>query len=183
MEELVEHPELDRIICFEPMPAQYQTLIERFGHVDTVTLHHFGLSDHTGTLPVYGSNDRCEASVYPSKTDLDPNIVTDCQFVEASTVFAELPEDARLLCRMNCEGSEVPILNNLADHNLLHRIHSLMFEMDIRRCAGHEHEGDELLARMAAEGFDRYELHEPLLGEPEGTHRERIAAWLERALA
>ncbi len=183
LEEMVEHPELDAIYAFEPMKREFDTLVERFGDRENVYIYNYGLSDRTGTLPVYGSNDRCEASVYKSKTDLDPNIMTECEFRNATEVFLDIPPDARVLVRMNCEGSEVPILNNLISSGQIAKIHSLMFELDIRRCAGHEHEGDELLARLAAIGFDRFECHEPLLGEPTGTHRERIAAWLDKALA
>ena len=170
------------IIAFEPMPVQFAQLEERFGGNRTVTLCNYGLSDQTAMLSVYGSNAICEASVYPTKADVDQSQVTECRFVEASTFFrAELPvEGETVIVKMNCEGSEVPILNNLIDSGEIWKITAMTFDLDIRRVAGHEHEADALLERLAGIGFDRFQVS----GEAfiEGTHREKIADWLGKVL-
>ncbi len=177
LEEVV-HPRwnFDRILAFEPMPREYDLLDERFGHRDKVRLYNFGLSDKTGWQPVYGGNDRCEASVYPSKVDLDPNIVSQCRFVDAAEPFSALADDATVIVKMNCEGSEIPILNRLIDTGDLWRITAMTFDLDIRRVRGHEQEADELLARLERIGFDRFQVSSDAFIE--GTHAEKIAYWL-----
>lgn len=171
----------DLICAFEPMPEQYMILGERFGLLPNVELCNFGLSDRTERMPVYGANTICEASVYATKADVDSSVVTECDFMEATRFFrGRVPKDETVIVKMNCEGSEVPILNNLMDSGEIWKITAMTFDLDILRCAGHEHEADELLARMASIGFDRYQIS----GEAfiQGTHREKIAEWLGKVL-
>ncbi len=176
LEELVEH-DFERIHSFEPMPGQRDQLIEKFGGYPQVTLWPFGLLDESGTFPVYGSNTICEASIYPTKVDLDRNIVTECSFVEASEWFrAQIPEGETVLVKMNCEGAEIPILNNLIDSGEIWKITAMTFDLDIRRCAGLEHQADELLERLRTIGFDRYQISGDAFHG--NTHREKIANWL-----
>lgn len=174
LEEVVEH-DFEQIHGFEPMPEQYAELVEKFGHIPNVKLHNYGLADTGGKRAVYGSNRICEASVYPTKVDVDASVVTYCDFIEASEVFALLG-GRPFVVKMNCEGSEVPILNNLIDTGQIWKIAAMTFDLDIRRCVGFEHEADVILERLSEIGFDRYQISSDAFIH--GSHRQKIAHWL-----
>lgn len=179
--------DFDVIHAFEPMPEQFAN-VERIDD-PRIEAHNFGLSDVTGPLAMYGSDQWGEASVFPSKVDLDSSVVSECEFVRASEFFAEhVPDDATVFVKFNCEGSEIAILHDLLDSGEFWKIDAFRVEFDISRCVGHEGEADGLLARLAEVGFSRYTIGSDARLEngrlvdrvPQvGTHHERLHAWLE----
>lgn len=162
--------DFELIYAFEPMPKQYATLVERFKRPN-VALCNFGLSDFTGESLVYGTNDEMEASMYPQKNDVDSRVVTVCDFVRASEFFEELPDG--LIVKLNCEGAEVAILDDLIDSGQIWKIASVLIDFDIRKVLGEEHLEERTLKRLAEIGFDRY-----CDWPPGNTHQDRIRAWL-----
>lgn len=164
----------DRIVGFEPMPAQWQAATARFPQV---AIHPYGLSNMTGQVDLYGDNSHMEASVWPTHRDADRSVVTRVTMIAASDYFAYgIPPDAVVTIKLNCEGSEVAILDDLIDGNCLDQIANVMIDFDVRKCAGQESEEARILARLAAAGFDRYSLCEDVMRGK--THQDRIAAWL-----
>lgn len=161
----------DRIYAFEPMPAQFSHLVEQYDNYPNVTLCNFGLADSTGERKVYGTNESMEASLYPDKFDADESVVTVCEFRKASDVFADLPYG--LTVKLNCEGAEVEIFNDLIDSGQIWKIANVLVDFDVRKIPGMEHLEAQTLARLKAIGFDRYCSWPP--GE---THQDRIRAWL-----
>jgi FkbM family methyltransferase len=177
----------DVIHAFEPMPGPFANIVATYGDDPRVEAHNYGLSDHTGTMPVYGSDAVGEASVFASKVDLDSRVVTECAFVDVADVFDGFA-DASVFVKLNCEGSEVAILNRLIDTGHIDRIEALRVEFDISRCPGHEHEADEVIARLAEVGFDRLTIGSNARLTPAGlvddvqqvgVHADRMRAWLE----
>ncbi len=182
--EFVNWP-FDRIYAFEPMPAQFANASSAIDDPRVVVFNH-GLSDETTTKTMYGSDDWGEASVFASKVDIHDQATTVCDFVRASEFFAELP-DADIYMKLNCEGSEIAILNDLIDSGQIERVNAFRVEFDISRCVGFEDESDRLLARLAEIGYDRYTIGSNaritdagLVDDvPQvGTHHERLHAWL-----
>lgn len=163
--------DFERIYAFEPAPAQYARLLERFAAVPNVTLLNCGLSDQTGPLPLYGTNDAMEASLYPAKVDVDEYVARLCHFVKASEFFTQLPDG--LTVKLNCEGAEVAILDDLIDSGQIWKIASVLIDFDVRKIPGMEHREEQTLKRLADIGFDRY-----CSWPPGATHQERIRAWL-----
>lgn len=183
LEEVVK-PEygFDAIYAFEPMPAQYATLVERFGDDRRVRLLPFGLARSTGKRRLFGLNDQMEASLYARKRDVDPKAVTVCSFVEASAWFQALgPDPRRLVVKLNCEGAEVEILENLIDSGEIWKITNVVIDFDVRKVRGMEAAEPRLLERLARIGFDRHRLFEDVMGDGE-THQARIANWLRGVL-
>lgn len=169
----------DRIIAFEPMPAQYAHLVARFGAMSAVELLNYGLADATSARPIYGTNDQMEASIYAAKNDVDATVVTWCQILEASEFFRRhITGDDTVIVKLNCEGAEVPILNNLIDTGEIHKIANVMVDFDIRKVVGREVEEEALLARFREVEFTRFVLCEDVMVGP--THQDRIANWLRR---
>jgi FkbM family methyltransferase len=185
--EFVRWP-FDVIHAFEPMPAQFANIVK--DHTDErIYRHNFGLSDVSGTLPVYGSDDRGEASVFQAKVDIHDQQVTECRFMRATTFFeTALSPDDTIYMKLNCEGSEIAILNDLIGSGQIGRVAAFRVEFDISRVPGHELEADLLLERLREIGYDRYTIGSNARITPQGlvddvpqvgSHHERLHAWLE----
>jgi FkbM family methyltransferase len=184
--EFVKWP-FDAIHAFEPMHAQYDNACAATDD-PRVTVHNDGLSNETGTMTMYGSDDRGEASVYASKVDIHDQATTVCDFVRASEFFARFPAWTDIYMKLNCEGSEIAILHDLIDSGQLDRVKAFRVEFDISRCVGFEDEADRLLERLDEIGYDRYTIgsnaritDQGLVDDvPQvGTHHERLHAWLD----
>jgi hypothetical protein len=105
---------------------------------------------------------------------------TDCHFVRASEFFkAHIPGRATVVVKLNCEGAEVPILDDLADSGEIWKITNVMIDFDTRKVAGREAEADRILAKLDALGFDRYSLCENVMTLPGASHQQHIAQWLD----
>lgn len=180
--------DFDTVYAFEPMPAQYDGIVARFDDPNLV-VNNYGLSDMTGTKVMYGADIHGEASVFASKVDLDASVTTECQFRRASEFFEESIAFGDIVyMKLNCEGSEVAILNDLIDSGQLWKVKCFRVEFDISRCVGFEHEADKILARLDAIGYTNYTIGSDarlvnggLVDRvaQEGTHHGRLRAWLE----
>jgi len=176
--EAVADMDFDRIYSFEPMPDQFAELDRRFGDLPNTTLLNFGLSDSTGTRHMYGANGHFEASVYSAGESVDEKVVTRCEFVSASDWFREnLTKDDTVFVKINCEGSEVDILDDLVASGEIWKIHSATICFDVQNIPGQEHRESETRAAMDAIGFNVGRWH--LFGAAQGpTHRDRILDWM-----
>lgn len=167
----------DHLWSFEPMAEEAAVLAERFGGLANVTVCPYGLLDRSGWVPVYGTNACIEASIWPQKTDVDADVIHLCPMVEASEFFrANIAADDYVIMKLNCEGAEVLILDNLADSGELDKVGAAMIDPDINRVPGEEQTLVDLLARFEAIGFDRYQMADRVMKGD--THQDRIAHWL-----
>ena len=169
----------DKIYAFEPMMKQYKILVDRFSSVKNLEMFNYGLADKTGVRYIYGTNADLGASIYQQKRDLDDRTVaTECRFVEASQFFKEYidPKDI-VVVKLNCEGSEIIILNNLIDTGEINKINNVMIDFDVRKVDGMEHEEPKLLHRFEEMGFKNYCLCDNVMVGR--THQDRIANWLD----
>lgn len=171
------HYPFDRIYAFEPMPREFGHLVDRFGDVDHVTLCPYGLAGKTGTLAVYGTNDEMEASLYAAKTDVDETVVTECEFVAAGEWFhLHVTVEDTVIVKLNCEGAEVDILDDLIDSEAIGMVDHVMIDFDIRKVEGEDRQEARVLSRLRQIGFDRYATaKQVMVGK---THQDRIANWL-----
>lgn len=171
----------DCIHAFEPMPRQFKTLQEKFGEKPNLVLYNYGLANRTDVLPLYGTNDQMEASLYAGKNDVDESIVTQCRFVRASEFFASnLKKSDDIYVKVNCEGCEIPILQDLLVSGEIWKVNEVMIDFDIRKVEDHEHEERNVLNDFKLIGFDRFSLSEQVMQGK--THQKRIANWLEPRL-
>jgi hypothetical protein len=126
--------------------------------------------------------------VFADKVDIHDDTSTDCYFVNASAIVAALNVDYTIYMKLNCEGSEIAILNDLIGSGQIARIAAFRVEFDISRVPGHELEADLLLERLREIGYDRYTIGSNARITPQGlvddvpqvgSHHERLHAWLE----
>ena len=118
-----------------------------------------------------------EASIFAAKNDVNPIDTMPCAIVEASNwFFRNITEDDTVIMKLNCEGSEIPIMNNLIDSGEIWKLHNVMLDFDIRKVPGMEHCEVDLMTKMAEIGFARYSLCDSvMIGK---THQNRIGNWL-----
>jgi hypothetical protein len=159
------------------MYSTFLRLVERHGSDPRVHLFGYGLAGNTGQLPLYGSNAQLEASIYRTKNDVDNTVVTVCDFVEASrffTTYIAAHDDVYL--KLNCEGAEVPILDNLCFTGEINKVSHLMVDFDIAKVVGFEKEEGRIRERLAGVGMNY--TTPPDIGVFH-SHQDFIAAWLE----
>ena len=174
--EAVLDMDFDRIYAFEPMPKQFAELDRRFGRA--VTALNFGLSNRTGCRNVYGSNENLEASVFSSGATVDGETATDCEFVAASDWFREnLTDEDKVWAKINCEGSETDILDDLVESGEIWKLHAVTICFDAENIPGQEHRAQQTRHNLDAIGFHipRWQLFAAAQGP---THRARLADWL-----
>lgn len=167
----------DTIHCFEPLPTNSGAISARFGQIKGLQIHTSGLSNKDALLTIFeGKAGDLGAS---TKRSGQPGewIETECNFVEASRFFKEnIEDDDFVLMKLNCEGAECDILNNLIDSGEISKIHNVMIDFDVRKFRGLESEEHKLLARFQSIGFSRYSLaSKVMVGK---THQARIANWI-----
>ena len=169
----------DQVYCFEPFPPCFEVLTDTFDD-PRLTLVPYGLSNVTGTLAFHSNGAGDMGSSVKANDEDQKTIVPECAFVRASEFFAEhIAADDLVVMKLNCEGSECDIMNDLIDTGEVSKIDDVMIDFDVRKYPNHAHEEPALMQRMADTGFDNFSLCEKVM-RGKG-HQGRIANWL-RAL-
>ncbi len=168
----------DVIHCFEPLPKNSGEIEARFGQVKSLQLHKSGLSDKDAVLTIFEGNPGDLGASTKHSGQPGNWIETECNFVEATRFFRDnIQPDDFVLMKLNCEGAECDILNNLIDSGEISKLHNVMIDFDVRKFKALENEEHRLLARFQSIGFNRYSLAvKVMLGK---THQARIANWLK----
>lgn len=169
--------EFTKIYCLEPMPRQFEVLVQRYSNLDNVELLEYGLSDTTGSAIIYGDNNIMEASIYADKRDVNNAFETVCWFVEASDFVNSLPEDEEIIMKLNCEGAETIILQNLIDTGTIWRLKNVMIDFDVRKIPSMQWAEEHIMSELMRIGFTRYSLCDEVMHGH--THQDRIANWLK----
>jgi hypothetical protein len=97
--------------------------------------------------------------------------------VRATDWFREQLGDAdEIYVKLNCEGAECDIVEDLLDSGELARVRSVMIDPDVRKIPSLAHRERQLRDRLAASGLTNYLMEEDVMvGD---THRARIQNWL-----
>jgi FkbM family methyltransferase len=182
LEEVVHKRYLfDVIHCFEPMPAEYNRMVERFKTAALkrrIELHNYGLLDRTCTLDLHGTNIDKGSSIFPNKERMKGREQkTPCQFKRAADFFAQnIDKNDLVVMKLNVEGSECIIMNDLLDTNECDKIDNVMIDFDIRKVPDKLDDEMLLLDRFNKEGFENYSLCDDVMVG--SNHQKRIRHWL-----
>ncbi len=166
----------DKIYCFEPSPEHARRIREKYTD-PRLEVMAYGLSNMTGELKLYsnGLNDM-GATVKEGGYDLRSDY-TICKFVKASEFFQKYIKKGDLvLMKLNCEGSECDIMNDLIDSGEVNKISNVMIDFDVRKFRNMENEEHKLMKRLDEINFDRVSLCKKVMKGK--THQDRIANWL-----
>ena len=135
----------DYIHGFEPSPNRYSRL--RKIKSSRVYVHNFGLSNKTYKTTLFGVN-TIGASVYPEKRFRgldDKRIKCEISLNKASLWISDNTQlDDQIYLKLNCEGAEVDILQDLIDTKIIYRVKSIYVDFDIRKVKNQEYRQDLL---------------------------------------
>ncbi len=166
----------DRIYCFEPARACWPALEAL--RDDRVTVCRFGLWSRTCEHELYDPGSvgaSMFADKFPGTRPGEP-----ARFVRATDWFREhLRADDEIYLKLNCEGAEVDIVEDLLDSGELARVRSVMIDPDVRKIPSQRHRERELRDRLAASGLSNYAMEEEVMIG--ATHHDRIQHWLHVA--
>lgn len=165
----------DKFICFEPAPSCWPRLRE--------------LADHRVRIEKFGLwNKDCEAEIFQPGSKgaglwkKDKGIIEDkarVKFVRASTWFAEhMKHGDEIYLKMNCEGAECDIMDDLLDSGEFSKVTYAMIDFDVRKIAAMKHREAEIRQRLVDAGYTFPQVsfsRDVMVGE---THSDRIKNWL-----
>ena len=151
------HPKwgFDRIFALEPASACQKWL--RGFRDRRLTIEPFGLGLASGKVRLHGAG-LLGASIYEGKSQKVPQERTsseDIEIVRATDwVRSNVPADAEVFLKLNCEGSEADILDDLLDSGCAERIRSIYVDFDIRKVPGQAHRQQAIEERLRQQGVD-----------------------------
>lgn len=175
----------DVIHCFEPTKRNCD-IIKNNIKDDRVILHRFGLFDQTASKMVYcaGSDG---ASVFKDKRQPKAKQFPSsemCEFVKASDWFRDnILIDDFVIVKINAEGSEIEILNDLLDSEEYSKINNMLLSFDVGKIKGKEYLQKEMVERLSILGKDNYITQGDLKdlkkkGIIRNNQKSRITYWL-----
>jgi FkbM family methyltransferase len=166
----------DRIYCFEPAGACWPAL--EVVADPRVSVCRFGLWDRTEERPLYDAGS-IGASLFADKFRTE-RAEEPARFVRATDWFREHLDGAdAIFLKLNCEGAEADIVDDLLDSGELARVRSVMVDPDVRKIPSQAHRERELRERLRSSGLTNYFMEDEVMVG--ATHRQRIQNWLRIA--
>ena len=166
----------DRIYCFEPASSCWPSL--EAVRDARVTVCRFGLWNRTCSRPLYDAGS-VGASIWADKFRTDRGN-EQADFVRASDWCREhLRSGDEVFLKLNCEGAEADIVEDLLESGEFARMRSVMIDPDVRKIPSQAHRERELRDRLDAGGMRNYFLEQDVMVG--ATHRARIQNWLRVA--
>jgi FkbM family methyltransferase len=164
-----------QVVCFEPAPECWPRL-RRAGN-ERVRLCRYGLSSRTADMALYEAGS-VRASVFgEAKTaGARPSVAT---FVRATDWFRKhVPGGATVYMKLNVEGSECDILDDLLSSGELMSVASTLVHFDVRRFPSQRDRERTTRAALDAAGYERYV---DARGVAAPTTVARVQRWLRQA--
>jgi FkbM family methyltransferase len=169
----------DLVYAFEPDPEAVAILKSKFASAISsgqLIIVESALSDRDGEAQLFGGNEGGGASLYADKTDIDPAKRRTIRLIQTRRFFADtLSKSDNIIAKLNCEGGEVPILNDLLDSGELSKLAHAIIDFDIRKVRGHRGDAPALMHRMRTSGFGRFALAEDVMVGIDARARTRNA--------
>ena len=145
----------DRIDSFEPASTRLKTL-RKFRH-KRLAIHDFGLSSQTKNTTLYGAG-LLGGSIYSEKNYLDAKATSYKEEIKLQSASEWLIKNTsasdEIFLKLNCEGSEADILENLIVEKLIFRVKSIYVDFDIRKVPGQAHRQKEIEDKLRSLQID-----------------------------
>ena len=136
----------DKIYCFEPQPEMCK-LIRAIGR-DEIVVQEFGLWNKTCSTTLHWTRKTDGATVYPDKFPTSSKTIS-VKMVKASDWFAQnIKPDDYVVMKMNCEGAECDILDDLFASEEYKKISALMVDFDVRKIPSQKYREQEIRERL-----------------------------------
>jgi len=161
----------DKFIVFEPSTRAI-TYLKNFNN-KKIELYNFGLGNKNKKTILYNSGEP-GASIFKSKFK-ESEIVSKelITLKKASTVLKPYLQDLKVFIRINCEGSEVEIIEELIKSGLLKDSHSFLVDFDILK-VNSSYPIENLLVKI---NNDNLRISRKPYGG--GTTRIQVKKWLD----
>src|SRR5262249_49620805 len=131
----------DHIYCFEPASACWPAL-ERLAD-RRVTICRFGLWNRTAAQTLYDAGSRT-ASLYADKFE-ETRSEEEVELVRATDWFCEhLRVGDEVYLKLNCEGAEADIVEDLLESGEFARLRAVMIDPDVRKIPSQRHREREV---------------------------------------
>ena len=169
----------DRIVCFEPVPACWPHL-KQFTD-PRLKLEKFGLWNKTASAMVHKPGAK-GAGMWRKDKEARPTPTQACDFVRASEWFAaNVSADETVYMKLNVEGAECDIVDDLLDSGEFAKVAYVMIDFDVRKIGALKHREAETRKRLEPYPFPRVAYcRDVMKGE---THQARIRNWLKATVA
>ncbi|MBW3565563.1 MAG: FkbM family methyltransferase [Acidobacteria bacterium] len=153
------------VYAFEPNPAAYEALVAATREFPLVKTFHAAVTATPGPVRLYLHKWSDEDPVYWStgssliaqKKNVRRGKSIDVEGISLSRFIVDLDRQVRLL-KMDVEGAEVAILNDLLDHELQHRIDEAYVEVHDRKVDDLAESTRELKKRLSELGVAHFRL-------------------------
>ncbi len=163
----------DKIYCFEPARPCRRILR---GFRDTrLLVVPMGLSNRTGQTTLYGTG-LLGGSVYADKRQFDAHVEAETVDMVRATdwLLADTSEDDEIYLKLNCEGSECDVLEDLLDSGVIDRFHTIYVDFDVRKIPSQAHR-QEIVERRLRDRHVHFVTPELLTGPGGST---AVREWL-----
>lgn len=169
--------DFDKIYTFEPVPDLHRQLAAKF--VDPRIVHYgVGIWKETCDKQIYSPGSE-GGSVFADKRNVNADDSTVCRFIRASDWFRDnIATNDEVYVKLNVEGSEVDIIEDLLDSGEFGKIRSLAVTFDVRKIPSQRHREEGIRQRLAESGH-RNVVDLGTLGAL--SFRESIRQWLALA--
>ncbi len=160
------YPEAD-CYCFEPSPGTFDFLRKNTSPFPQIYIYNYGLSDIYSTARLYVGTSQClQNSLYSSVEVQDA--FEDVQIKQSAAELEDILSGKRCLLKIDTEGCEVPILQDLRD---------LLNAVDILYLEYHSESDRRAIDSMLASQFDLW------WAKTENLHRGNLVYVSHRLLA
>jgi FkbM family methyltransferase len=168
--------DFDRIVCFEPV-AQHWPVLQALADKRT-RVEPFGLWNRTAAVELLDPGTKGAGLWVKDKRRTDVPVTRElCEFRRATDWFCDnLASSDRVYLKLNCEGAECDILDDLLDSGEFEKVAFLMVDFDVRKISSMRHRQGEILARLKQYPAPRVMLSSDVMTGD--THRARIHNWL-----
>jgi len=164
------------IVCFEPVGACWGRL-RRLAD-DRVEVCTFGLWKETTRLPIHGAGS-LGASLFSGASVGDgPDEMVELR--RASDWFRDnVRTGDEVYLKLNCEGSECDILEDLIESREIRKVRSVLVDFDVRKFPSLAHREADVRGRLEAAGYSRILCLKESFKGP--THAATVENWLRSA--
>jgi len=172
--------DFDAVHSFEPAGEQ-RVVVEEVAQGDRrLTVHPFGLAGRDGTARLYFGKYTTGASLYADKRNVDPDRYEDISLRRASDwIRQNLQPDDMILMKINVEGAEVDILEDLEAAGLLPWFRQLLYYPDSRKVPSLRDRGRAVTSRITAAHPNVRSAHDVFNVASDLDITTRTANWLK----
>lgn len=169
----------DAVYAFEPDPDALRIIAGKFPAEiasGKLILVPAALSNRDGEADLFGGNEGGGASLYAEKTNIDAAKHERVKLISSSRFFREtFSAGDVIIAKLNCEGGEVDILQDISTSGEIQKIARLVVDFDIRKVRGKRGLARATIKAMRGAGFDRFLLTEDVMVGPDARARTRNA--------